>query len=100
MRYHDTMRKSFDNKGNSLKVYNDNNFGVGSQLLFLDEKENRYYPLQIKGTYELVERDCRIVTDKNGFILEISQANRKPIKAKQEFKSESGNSKYYKLFTN
>jgi len=107
MKYSDIIKKaSFDNKGRELKVYNNDNFGVGTQLMYLDEKEDRYYPLHVKGVYEIVERDCRIKTDKKGFIFEISRAN-KPIKVKQEVepietklkkaKSIYGNSQYYKL---
>ena len=91
--YHDTIKQGEGtNVGKDLKVFCEKNFAINAQLLFFDEVAEKYYPLEIKGTYVLKLRDAKITTVKGGYI--------ETIKLNREFKKQPKiTSKFYKLNT-
>ena len=68
-KYKDIIARAGTNGGKELEVYCDRDFTIDSQLQFFDEVQKKYRPLEIKGTYFLMERDSRIMTDKGGYII-------------------------------
>ena len=68
-KYKDILAMGGTNAGKELEVYCNKDFTIDSQLQFFDEVQKKYRPLEIKGTYFLMDRDIRIMTDKGGYIL-------------------------------
>ena len=68
-KYKDIIARAGTNGGKELEVYCDRDFTIDSQLQFLNDVQNKYCPLEIKGTYLLKIRGSRIMTDKGGYIL-------------------------------